>query len=78
MRNDEYSRSPFLFFVKRTECRSACDSRSTYNEESNFVKPGRLIVDRPLRTLEGDSRVASSSISTSMSAHDRITQNGIS
>jgi hypothetical protein len=41
--------------------------RSTYNEESNFVKPGRLIVDRPLRTLEGDSRLASSSVSTSMS-----------
>lgn len=48
--------------------------RSTFGEESNFVKPGKIIVDRPLRTLSGDSRLHSSNISSSMSMtfSDRI------
>lgn len=48
--------------------------RSTFGEESNYVKPGKIIVDRPLRTLATDSRAHSSSICTSMSMtfSDRI------
>lgn len=41
--------------------------RSTFGEESNFVKPGKIIIDRPMRTLASDTHLPSSNILTSMS-----------